>query len=177
MIIKTMNTYKSVLFSAAKEKPVKVKTPKTKQAPAKVKKSKEKKSKQEPVVSPKKLGRPSKEDVRAKAQAEHAAKVALGKEMLERQKLAAVLAPEVVASMDIPKYPIFLPGQRVQSILKRLDGKVEKGTISFDNNIHSQMIRVCWDDGSSQYAAKENLKLIVKKTYKKLFKGKENYDE
>ena len=179
MNTKTMITYKSVLFSAAKEKPVKApKEPKVKQAPAKTKgkKSKEK----APVAPPKKLGRPSKEDIRAKAQADHAAKVAFGKEMLERQKLAAALEPEVAAAMDIPKFPIFLPGQRVQSIFERIDGKVEKGTISFDSNVHSPMIRVNWDDGRSQYAAKVNLKLIVKKTYKKLFSSKatkEEYDE
>jgi len=152
------------IFSAAAEK--------TK--PKKEKPKDKNKGKPEPKVQPKKLGRPSKEAVRAKAQAEHAAKVAFGKEMLERQKLAATLEPEVVATMDIPKYPIFLPGQRVESFIKRIDGKVEKGTVSFDSNIHSAMIRVNWDDGSSQYAAKVNLKPIIKKTYKPLFNRKKD---
>jgi hypothetical protein len=180
MNTKTMVTYKSVLFSATKEKPAKAppKEKKVKKAPtkAKGKKGKEK----APVAPPKKLGRPSKEDIRAKAQAEHAAKVALSKEMLERQRLAATLEPEVAATMDVPKYPVFLPGQRVQSVFKRIDEKVEKGTVTYDSNIHSPMIRVNWDDGSSQYAAKVNLKPIVKKTYKKLFSNKnakEEYDE
>ena len=180
MNTKTMVTYKSVLFSAAKEKPAKA-PPKEKKAKELPAKAKGKKGKEKaPVAPPKKLGRPSREDVRAKAQAEHSAKVAFGKEMLERQKLAATLEPEVAATMDIPKYPIFLPGQRVQSVFRRIDEKVEKGTVSFDSNIHSAMIRVNWDDGSSQYAAKVNLKPILKKTYKKLFSNKaakEEYDE
>ena len=159
------------IFSAAAEKT----KPKQEKPVKENEKPKDKtKGKPEPKVQPKKLGRPSKEAVRAKAQAEHAAKVAFGKEMLERQKLAATLEPEVVAAMDIPKYPIFLPGQRVESVIRRIDGKIEKGTVSFDSNIHSAMIRVNWDDGSSQYAAKVNLKPIIKKTYKTLFNRKKD---
>jgi hypothetical protein len=160
--------------------------------------TKEKKKDKKAGVSPapKKPGRPTNAELAARAREKHAAEVTLRKELLERQKAAAVsgsiatpepaqieyddnnekIYPEYKTDFSskikdpnwIPPWPIFIPGQRVEA---EYCGITYKGTIAYDN-IESQMVRVKWDDGSNQYAAKANLKLIVKKTFKKLFTRK-----
>jgi hypothetical protein len=179
-----MKTFKSV-FAATSSKEPKVKTEKQpKQPKAKDKTKKDKsKAKGKEKVEPKKRGRPSNAELAEKARIQKEADIAFRKELLERQKsVASGSLPVVTSSMSVdevnvhdpnwvPPWPVFLPGQRIESIFKRVDGKTEKGTVGKDD-IHSAFIRVSWDDGSSQYAAKLALKLIVKKTYEKVFSTK-----
>jgi len=175
-----MKKYNSIF--AAKEKPVK--EPKLK---ANNKPKKKVKKQEEPT---KKRGRPSNAELAAKAKEKQDAEIALRKELIERQKAASTTSvaptvemfgyttqeykselPEKVKDPNwIPPWPVFLPGQRVEYIVKRKDGKVYKGTIVGIDDIHSAFIRVAWDDGSSQFHAKLALKLIEQKTYKSLLK-------
>jgi hypothetical protein len=172
-----MKKYNSIF--AAKEKTVK--EPKLKAD----KKPKKKVKKQEEPT--KKRGRPSNAELAAKAKEKQDAEIAIRKELIERQKAASTAPtvemfgyttqeykselPEKVKDPNwIPPWPVFLPGQRVEYIVKRKDGKVYKGTIVGIDDIHSAFIRVAWDDGSSQYHAKLALKLIEQKTYKSLLK-------
>lgn len=122
-----------------------------------------------PPAETKKRGRPTTEEVRAKKKKEYDADIALRKELIERQLWAATVEPSVSASVEIPKYPIFMPGQRVEATY---NGITYQGHVVHDN-LESAMIRVRWDDGSCQYAAKMNLKVVVKKTTKKLFSAKQ----
>jgi hypothetical protein len=161
--------------SEKKEKPKKPKEKKDK--PVGKPKGKQKK------VEPKKKGRPTNAERAEKARVKTQADIAFRKELLERQKAATVSgsivqpiatgAGDVSADVDVndpswvPPWPVFLPGQRVETIFKRIDGKVEKGNVCRDD-VKSAMIRVNWDDGSSQYAAKQALKIIVKKVYEKV---------
>lgn len=174
-----MKTFKSVFAATANKEPKPEKQPKKPKTKDKAKskgKSKEK-------VEPKKRGRPSNAELAEKARTQKEADIAFRKELLERQKsVASGSLPVVTSSMSVdesnvhdpnwvPPWPVFLPGQRVESIFKRIDGKIEKGTVGKDD-VRSAFIRVNWDDGSSQYAAKLALKLIVKKTYEKVFSAK-----
>ena len=59
-----------------------------------------------------------------------------------------------------------MPNQRVYT---EMYGIRYEGSVGLDN-IESAFIRVNWDDGSSQFAAKMNLKPIVKKQ-KKVYKS------
>lgn len=179
-----MKTFKSV-FAVTSSKEPKVKTEKQPKAKDKTKKDK---SKGKEKVEPKKRGRPSNAELAEKARIQKEADIAFRKELLERQKsVASGSLPVVTSSMSVdevnvhdpnwvPPWPVFLPGQRVESIFKRVDGKTEKGTVGKDD-VQSAFIRVNWDDGSSQYAAKLALKLIVKKTYEKVFSKKRNKDQ
>jgi len=181
-----MKTFKSVFgFAANKEE-----TKKDKPKKSKVKE----KAKTKEKIEPKKRGRRSNAEIAAKAKEKHDAEIALRKELIERQKAAIVSGsvatehngesayPEYKTDFStkvkdpnwIPPWPVFLPGQRVEYIVKKKDGKTYKGTIVGIDDIHSAFIRVSWDDGSSQYHAKQALKLIEKKTYKSLLKAKKN---
>jgi hypothetical protein len=176
-----MKTFKSI-FAVTSNKEPKVKTeqqPKQPKTKDKTKKDKSK-AKGKEKVEPKKRGRPSNAELAEKARIQKEADIAFRKELLERQKsVASGSLPVVTSSMSvdesnvhdpnwIPPWPVFLPGQRVEYKFKRHDGKTEKGTVGKDD-VQSAFIRVNWDDGSSQYAAKLALKLIVKKTYAKVF--------
>lgn len=177
-----MKTFKSI-FSITSNKEPKAKPEKQSKTKDKTKKDKPKsKIKGKEKVEPKKRGRPSNAELAEKARIKNEADIAMRKELLERQKAVASGSFPVVTIEDteetnvvdsnwIPPWPVFLPGQRVESIFKRRDGKVEKGTVAKDD-VRSAFIRVQWDDGSSQYAAKLSLKLIVKKTYEKVFSTK-----
>jgi hypothetical protein len=183
------------LFSMASESQPKAakKQPKEEKKAAKQPKKTTAKDKKKGVVEaapPKKRGRPSNAELAIRAREKREAETALRKELIERQKAAASGSIPTAAPVEydendekivpeyrtdftskvkdpnwIPPWPIFLPGQRVQA---EFCGITYKGTVWHDN-VESQMIRVAWDDGSSQYAAKMNLKVIVKKTFKKLF--------
>lgn len=71
-------------------------------------------------------------------------------------------------TLEEKRYPIFPIGQRVQQVHFE---NTFKGTVVFDG-INTPFVRIRWDDGSIQYAAKGNLTLIAKKAYKKLFTNK-----
>jgi hypothetical protein len=181
-----MKTFKSV-FAATSSKEPKVKTEKQpKQPKAKDKTKKDKsKAKGKEKVEPKKRGRPSNAELAEKARIQKEADITFRKELLERQKsVASGSLPVVTSSMSVdevnvhdpnwvPPWPVFLPGQRVEYVVKQKDGKSYKGTVGIDD-IHSAFIRVAWDDGSNQFHAKKSLKLIEKKTYKSLLKAKKN---
>jgi len=183
-----MKTFKSV-FAATSSKEPKVKTEKQpKQPKAKDKTKKDKsKAKGKEKVEPKKRGRPSNAELAEKARIQKEADIAFRKELLERQKsVVSGSLPVVTSSMSVdevnvhdpnwvPPWPVFLPGQRVEYVVKQKDGKPYKGTVGIDD-IHSAFIRVAWDDGSCQFHAKQALKLIEKKTYKSLLKNKKNQE-
>lgn len=184
-----MKTFKSI-FAVTSSKEPKVKTEKQpKQPKTKDKTKKDKpKAKGKEKVEPKKRGRPSNAELAEKARIQKEADIAFRKELLERQKAASsgsMPVAVVTSSVDttdvrdpnwIPPWPVFLPGQRVEYKFKRHDGKTEKGTVGKDD-VQSAFIRVNWDDGSSQYAAKLALKLIIKKTYEKVFSKKRSKDQ
>ena len=185
-----MRKYSSI-FGAKKEKqPAAKPSTKTKEE----KKKQPKKQEQQPVVAPKKRGRPSNVELAVKAREKREAETALRKELLERQQAAASgsLTPSQepapveydendervypVYKTDfsnkvkdpnwIPPWPIFMPNQRVYT---EMYGIRYEGSVGLDN-VESAFIRVNWDDGSSQFAAKMNLKPIVKKQ-KKVYKS------
>jgi hypothetical protein len=187
-----MKTFKSVFGLAANKEESKEKTKKPK-----VKEKTKTKAKTKEKVEPKKRGRPTNAELAAKAKEKRNTEIALRKELIERQKAATVsgsvttveynenderVYPEYKTDFStkvkdpnwIPPWPIFLPGQRVEYIVKKKDGKTYKGTIVGIDDIQSAFIRVAWDDGSSQYHAKQALKLIEKKVYKSLLKGKKD---
>ena len=125
-------------------------------------------------TAPKKRGRPTKAESLQKQLAAAAVIVAERKELIALQKqIAADTTGSVVVPDSLPKYPVFIPGQRVSA---EHCGITYKGTVVFDN-LESAMIRVQWDDGSSQYAAKVNLQVLVKKTLKKVFNHKKAMKE
>lgn len=174
-----MKKYNSI-FAAKEEKPAKEPKPKADKKPKKKGKKQE-----EPV---KKRGRPSKIEVEQREKEKLDAEIAFQKELIEKQKAAAsgsIPATTTEYKSDffayktekdpnwIPPWPIFLPGQRVEYIDPKKDGKTYKGTIVGIDKIHSAFVRVSWDDGSSQYHAKLALKFLEKKTYKSLLKRKE----
>lgn len=162
------------------------------------KKSKDKKDKKETVPPTKKRGRPSNTELAEREKIKREAEIALRKELLERQQKATVATTvevkpipddndEEISVPDyktdfssktkdpnwIPPWPIFFPGQRVEASYGSF---TYQGTVGFDN-IESAMIRVKWDDGSIQAAAKMNLKIIVApKKLKKLFTQKQLKD-
>lgn len=121
---------------------------------------------------PKKRGRPSRAEVEARKEAEKQADLVLRKELIERQKQVSTVASATfpIQAVDmrdpnyVPRYPIFVPGQRVQQTHNDI---VFKGTVTYDG-IDTPFVRIRWDDGSEQYAAKGNVTLIVKKAYKSL---------
>lgn len=186
-----MKTFKSV-FSVTSNKETKATKPE-KQPKAKDKTKKDKsKAKNKEKVEPKKRGRPSNAELAEKARIQKEADIAFRKELLERQKAAAYgtlstpesavkqydendepIYPEYKTDFSskvkdpnwIPPWPIFMPGQAVYT---EMFGIRYEGTVGLDN-VESAMIRVNWKDGSSQFAAKMNLKPILKKTYKKIF--------
>jgi hypothetical protein len=189
-----MKTFKSIFASIASKEPKTVKPEKTKK-PTKDKSTKGKKEK----VEPKKRGRPTNAELAAKAKEKRDAEIAVRKQLIERQKAATVsgslatpaeynedderVIPEYKTDFStkvkdpnwVPPWPVFLPGQRVEYVVKQKDGKPYKGTVGIDD-IHSAFIRVAWDDGSCQFHAKQALKLIEKKTYKSLLKNKKNQE-
>ena len=73
----------------------------------------------------------------------------------------------------IPPWPIFMPNQRVYT---EMYGIRYEGSVGLDN-VESAFIRVNWDDGSSQFAAKMNLKPILKKTHKKIYNARRSKNE
>lgn len=183
-----MKTFKSVFsFTASATKPEK--------EPTKEKKPKVSQKKQPEKVQSKKRGRPSNAELAVKAREKRTAEVALRSELIERQKAAASGSLAITESVEyddndervypeyttsfaskvkdpnwIPPWPIFMPGQRV---FTEMYGIRYEGTIGQDS-IESAMVRVNWDDGSSQCAAKMNLKPVVKpqkKVYKSLLKA------
>ena len=182
-----MRKYNSI-FGVKEQQPT---TKPTKTPKAKPTKKKKETKKEEPA--PKKRGRPSNAELAAKAKEKRDTEIALRKQLIERQKAVTSgsvttveynenderVYPEYKTEFStkikdpnwVPPWPIFLPGQRVEYALKRGDGKPYKGTVGIDD-IHSAFIRVSWDDGSSQFHAKQALKLIEKKTYKSLLKAK-----
>jgi len=184
-----MKNFKSI-FSVSNTKTEKQpKTEKPKKPKSKDKADKAKgKVKGKEKVEPKKRGRPSNAELAEKARIQKEVDIAFRKELLERQKAAASGSLPVATSFVpvaetnmrdpnwIPPWPVFLPGQRVESKFKRHDGKTEKGTVGKDD-VQSAFIRVNWDDGSSQYAAKLALKLIVKKKYENVFSKKRSKQE
>jgi hypothetical protein len=194
-----------LIFSASAESPKKPRkarssSPKTmKKGP---KKTKDKKTNnKQPEVAPKKRGRPTNAELAAKAREKREAETALRKELLERQKAAAVsgsittpepaqveyddndekIYPEYKTDFTskvkdpnwIPPWPIFMPGQAVYT---EMYGIRYEGTVWHDN-VESAMIRVNWKDGSSQFAAKMNLKPILKKSYKKVYSARRSEHE
>ena len=184
-----MRKYNSIF--GAKEKSTTKPEKQTKTSKTKTKaKTKEK-------VEPKKRGRPTNAELAAKAKEKRNTEIALRKQLIERQKSTTVsgsasttveynenderVYPEYKTDFStkvpdpnwIPPWPVFLPGQRVEYVLKQKDGKPYKGTVGIDD-IYSAFIRVAWDDGSNQFHAKKSLKLIEKKTYKSLLKAKKN---
>ena len=185
-----------LIYSASAEspkKPRKARSSSTKTTKKVPKKTKDKKTNnKQPEAAPKKRGRPSNAELAVKAREKREAEVALRKELLERQKAAASgsIATSEPVSVEyddndqkvypeyktdftskvkdpnwIPPWPIFMPGQAVYT---EIFGIRYEGTVGLDN-VESAMIRVNWKDGSSQFAAKMNLKPILKKTYKKIF--------
>ena len=66
-----------------------------------------------------------------------------------------------------------MPGQAVYT---EMYGIRYEGIVGYDN-VESAMIRVNWKDGSSQFAAKMNLKPILKKTYKKVYSARRSKNE
>ena len=194
-----------LIYSASAESPKKPRkarssSPKTtKKVPPKKTKDKKNTSKQ-PEVAPKKRGRPSNAELAVKAREKREAETALRKELLERQKAAAsgsvaVPEPAPVEYNDndekiypeyktdftskvkdpnwVPPWPIFMPGQAVYT---EMYGIRYEGVVGYDN-VESAMIRVNWKDGSSQFAAKMNLKPILKKTYKKVYSARRSKNE
>jgi len=187
-----MRKYNSIFGAKEKSttKPEKqVKTSKTKNKTKKTEKS-----------EPKKRGRPSNTELAAKAKEKRDAEIALRKQLIERQKAAAsgsIVTPEAATveyddndkkiypeyKFDftskvkdpnwIPPWPIFMPGQAVYT---EMYGIRYEGTVGYDN-VESAMIRVNWKDGSSQFAAKMNLKPILKKSYKKVYSARRSKDE
>lgn len=69
----------------------------------------------------------------------------------------------------VPPYPIFTVGQRVSTLSP--SGVEYKGFIDHDP-ILSGFVRVRWDDGSVQYAAKGNLVVVQKKVVKSVYKNR-----
>lgn len=124
----------------------------------------------------KKVGRPSKFEVEAKKEAERQADIALRQELLERQKKATVIIEDeseapvrnIHDPNYVPRYPIFMMGQRVQ---QTHHGIVFKGTVDYDG-IDTPWVLIRWDDGSRQYAAKGLLTIIQKKVYKNVLNKK-----
>lgn len=131
----------------------------------------------------KKIGRPTKEEVLRRAKEAREADFALRKELLERQRLAQLelsttgsvtdsiteTSGSIVDMRDptwVPKYPIFLIGQRVE---QKSGSKTFRGRVAYDS-INSEMVRVQWDNGSYQAASKSNLTIIYKKVYKNVYK-------
>lgn len=131
----------------------------------------------------KKIGRPTKEEVLRRAKVARDADLALRKELLERQRLSQIemtvsgsmsgLNTEISGSITdmrdpnwIPKYPIFLIGQRVE---QKSGSKTFRGRVAYDS-MNSEMVRVQWDNGSYQAASKSNLTIIYKKVYKNVYK-------
>jgi hypothetical protein len=131
----------------------------------------------------KKLGRPTKEEVLRRAKIARDADFALRKELLERQRLSQIemavsgsmsgsiteTSGGIVDMRDpnwIPKYPIFLIGQRVE---QKSGSKTFRGRVAYDS-MNSEMVRVQWDNGSYQAASKSNLTIIYKKVYKNVYK-------
>lgn len=167
-----MKTFKSVFSITNTKEPKPEKKPKEK-----VKKTK---GKTKEKVEPKKRGRPSKLELEEKARIQEEADIAIKKEIIERQKAVASgsIAAPVSASMEnvddpnwIPPWPVFMPGQKVESTIKRLDGRPTKGTV-YKDDVKSRFIYVHWDDKSAQYAAKLTLKFVENKVYKSLLTGK-----
>lgn len=131
----------------------------------------------------KKLGRPTKEEVLRRAKIARDADFALRKELLERQRLSQIelaISGSMSGSITetsgsitdmrdptwVPKYPIFLIGQRVE---QKSGSKTFRGRVAYDS-INSEMVRVQWDNGSYQAASKSNLTIIYKKVYKNVYK-------
>lgn len=189
-----MPVISKMIFSAFAEttkKPRKARASSPKATKKNPKKTKDKKTNKQPETSPKKRGRPSNEELAVKAREKRNAEKAIRQELLERQKAAeaaGVVPQPTTIQYDendepiyqeyktdftskikdpnwIPPWPIFMPGQAVYT---EIFGIRYEGTVGLDN-IESAMIRVNWKDGSSQFAAKMNLKPILKKTYKKIF--------
>ena len=129
----------------------------------------------------KKRGRPSKEELLKRAKDAEQAEIALKKELLERQKkalenqgLQTVENNKDISSVTnnikdpnwIPQYPIFITGQRVK---QQIGSKQIEGVVIYDS-IDSPTVRVKWDDGRCQTAAKANLTRLYKKVYKNVYK-------
>lgn len=131
----------------------------------------------------KKIGRPTKEEVLRRAKVARDEDFALRKELLERQKLSQIelaISGSMSGSITetsgsitdmrdpnwIPKYPIFLIGQRVE---QKSGSKTFRGRVAYDS-MNSEMVRVQWDNGSYQAASKSNLTIIYKKVYKNVYK-------
>lgn len=185
------------IFSAPSIPTKKARKPKEEKQKKTTRKSKEKgKAEQTPATPPKKRGRPSNVELAVKAREKREAETALRKELLERQKAAASgtlpvseptpveydenderVYPEYKTDFSskvkdpnwIPPWPIFMPNQRVYT---EMYGIRYEGSVGLDN-VESALIRVNWDDGSSQFAAKLNLKPIMKKVYKKVFSARQ----
>lgn len=190
-----MPVISKLIFSASAEttkKPRKARASSPKTTKKDPRKTKDKKVNKQPETTPKKRGRPSNAELAVKAREKREAETALRKELIERQKAAASgtlstpessvkqydendepIYPEYKTDFSskvkdpnwIPPWPIFMPGQAVYT---EIFGIRYEGTVGLDN-VESAMIRVNWKDGSSQFAAKMNLKPILKKTYKKIF--------
>lgn len=131
----------------------------------------------------KKIGRPTKEEVLRRAKVARDEDFALRKELLERQRLSQIelaISGSMSGSITetsgsitdmrdpnwIPKYPIFLIGQRVE---QKSGSKTFRGRVAYDS-MNSEMVRVQWDNGSYQAASKSNLTIIYKKVYKNVYK-------
>jgi hypothetical protein len=139
----------------------------------------------------KKKGRPSNEELRQRAAEKRAADLEVRKALLQRQEAAEKLGTqslpvEVEEDVDeiltlrqdvpvasvrdpnwIPPWPVFLPGARVQATY---DGILYTGTV-YSDDVELPTIRVKWDDGSSQHAAKKNLTRERKKFYINVYKA------
>ena len=114
--------------------------------------------------------------------AEREAELARRKALLERQQHEAVAElqaaiekrralsdGERISSVELlpPRlYPVFRAGQKVKATYF---GITRMGRVVYDNNPTSAMVRVLWDDGSNQFAAKANLVLVQKRTYTHVF--------
>ncbi len=165
-------------------------SPASNQPKGKGKKLKGKKGKVEEKPA-KKKGRPSNEELRQRAAEKRAADLEVRKVLLQRQEQAekqAAQNPPVVISDEvdgimtlrqdvpvvsvrdpnwIPPWPVFLPGARVQATY---DGILYTGTV-YSDDVELPTIRVKWDDGSSQHAAKKNLTRERKKFYINVYKA------
>mgnify|MGYP000872238052 CR=1 FL=1 len=160
--------------------------------PSKGKKLKGKKGKVEEKPM-KKKGRPSNEELRQRAAEKRAADLEVRKALLQRQEQAEKVAlsnQNISAPIEddidgiltlrhdlpaasvrdpnwIPPWPVFLPGARVQATY---DGILYTGTV-YSDDVELPTIRVKWDDGSSQHAAKKNLTRERKKYYINVYKA------
>ncbi len=122
----------------------------------KVKTAKKSRKKKKKEVVVKKVGRPTKEEARAKAQ-----------QTAEEQKKQETKIKEEIRQQNTKEYPIFDSGDHVHLIEdNRVPNLCYKGIV-YSHNPESQFVRVMWKDGSIQYAPAVVLRKVDKPAKKK----------